>query len=123
MCPCLHGRGVQLSQNEKKIILSVSRSNEGDKSLYLKEDVSRGYVHNHCIEWFTSPCTEGTICKDISHSHNQDLMRGSLLIIEVLLVFHGVLVITLVRSIGMTFCLRIGTGLAVRLGRVTRLAV
>ena len=47
-----------------------------DKSLYLKEDISRGYVHNHCIECFTSPCTEGTICKDISHSHNQDLMRG-----------------------------------------------
>ena len=94
-----------------------------DKSLYLKEDISRGYVHKHCIECFTSPYTEGTICKDISHSHNQDLMRGSLLIIEVLLVFRGMLVITLVRSIGMTFCLRIGTGLAVRLGRVTRLAV
>ena len=28
-----------------------------DKSLYLKEDISRGYVHNHCIECFTSPCT------------------------------------------------------------------
>ena len=39
------------------------------------------------------------------------------------MVFRGVLVIILVRSIGMTFCLRIGTGLAVRLGRVTRLAV
>ena len=50
-------------------------------------------------------------------------MRGSLLIIEVLLVFHGMLVITLVKSIGMTFCLRIGTGLTVRLGRVTRLTV
>ena len=49
-----------------------------DKSLYLKEDISRGYVHNHCIECFNSPCTEGTICKDISHSHNQDLMRGAL---------------------------------------------
>ena len=47
-----------------------------DKSLYLKEDISRGYVHNHCIECFTSPCTEGTICKDIFHSQNQDLMRG-----------------------------------------------
>ena len=47
-----------------------------DKSLYLKENISRGYVHNHCIECFNSPCTEGTICKDISHSHNQDLMRG-----------------------------------------------
>ena len=90
-----------------------------DKSLYLKEDISQGYVHNHCIECFNFPCTEGTIYKDISHCHNQDLMRGggSLLIIEVLLVFCGVLVITLVRSIGMTFCLRIGTGLAVRLGK------
>ena len=48
----------------------------GDKSLYLKEDIPRGYVHNHYIECFNSPCTEGTICKDISHSHNQDLMRG-----------------------------------------------
>ena len=48
----------------------------GDKSLYWKEDISQGYVHNHCIECFTSPCTGGTICKDISHSHNQDLMRG-----------------------------------------------
>ena len=48
----------------------------GDKSLYLKEDISRGYVHHHCIEWFNSPCTEGTIYKDISHNHNQDLMRG-----------------------------------------------
>ena len=59
----------------------------------------------------------------ISHSHNQDLMRGSPLIIEVLLVFHGMLVITLVRCIGMTFYLRIDTGLTVGLGRVTRLAV
>ena len=48
---------------------------------------------------------------------------GSPLIIEVLLVFHGMLVITLVRSIGMTFYLRIDTGLTVGLGRVTRLAV
>ena len=47
----------------------------GDKSPYLKEDISRGYVHNHCMECFNSPFTEGTICKDISHSHNQDLMR------------------------------------------------
>ena len=83
MCPCLHGRGVQLSQNGRKIILSIisffgggGGGGGGDKSLYLKEDISRGYVHNHCIECFTSPCTEGTICKDISHSHNQDLMRG-----------------------------------------------
>ena len=30
-----------------------------------------------------------------------------------LLVFRGVMVITLVRNIGLTFCLRIGTGLAV----------
>ena len=99
---------------------------ECNNSLYLKEEISRGYVHNHCTECFNSPYTEGTIYKDISHSQNQDLMRGgggSLLIIEVLLVFLGVLVITLVRSIGMTFFLRIGTGLAVRLGRVTRLAV
>ena len=34
-----------------------------DKSLYLKEDISRGYVHNHCIKCFNS-------------LHNQDLMRG-----------------------------------------------
>ena len=34
---------------------------EGDKSLYLKEDISRGCVHHHCIEWFNSPCTEGII--------------------------------------------------------------
>ena len=39
------------------------------------------------------------------------------------MVFCGMLVITFVRSIGMTFCLRIGTGLAVKLGRVIRLAV
>ena len=49
-----------------------------DKSLYLKEDISRGYGHNHCMECFNSPCTEGTICKDTSRSHNQDLMRGAL---------------------------------------------
>ena len=58
-------------------------------SLYLKEDFSRDYIH-HCIEWFNSPCTEGTICKDISHSHNQDMMRGgggALLICEALLIF------------------------------------
>ena len=74
--------------------------------MYLKGNISRGYVHHHCIECFTSPYTEGTICKDISHGHNQELMRGgggSLLIIEVLLVFCGVMVITLVMSIGMTF--------------------
>ena len=43
---------------------------------------------------------------------------GSLLICEALLVLYGVLVIILVLSTGMTFRLRIGTGLAVRLGRV-----
>ena len=49
-----------------------------DKYLYLKEDISRGYVHNHYIEYFNSPCTEGTIYKDISRCHNQDLMRRAL---------------------------------------------
>ena len=44
----------------------------------LKEDISRGYVHHHCIEWFKSPCTEGIIYKDMSHSYNQDLMGGAL---------------------------------------------
>ena len=48
----------------------------GDKSLCLKEDISQGYVHNHCTECFNSPCTEGTIFKDISHGHNQDLGGG-----------------------------------------------
>ena len=96
---------------------------EGDKSLYLQEDTSGGCVHHHCIEWFISPCTEGIIFKDVSHSCNQDLIRGPLLICEALLVLCGVLIITLVMSTGMTFGLRIGTSLATKLGRVARLAV
>ena len=87
MCPCLHGRGFNSPKWKEDnfqyypILFGGGGERGGggcvcDKSLYLKEDISQGYAHNHCIECFTSPCTEGTIYKDISHSHNQDLMRG-----------------------------------------------